>query len=312
MGGTIAGRALTAGDTVGYVAGQVPVSELLTGIPAAQGLCVEVEQVAQIDSKDMSHTHWMALANRVAHHLAREEVQAVVITHGTDTAEETAFFLQSVLRPSKPVVFAVAMRPVSALVPDGPQNLNDALYVAQHPGAHGVVLVCAGWVHSAHDVAKVHTTDLNAFDSGDVGALGRVVHHQLVCFRPWPKSGLASAGSKALAKLQATGRWPRVEVIMSHTDSDGALVDALLAQRVQGAYALDGLVVAGTGNGTVHAGLQAALIQAQAHGVRVIISSRCAYGRLLPAPLGGSPEAGGLSPVKARVALTLAMLGLSD
>jgi L-asparaginase len=312
MGGTIAGRALTAGDTVAYVAGQVPVSELLSAIPAAHGLRVEAEQVAQIDSKDMRHTHWLALADRVAHHLARDEVQAVVITHGTDTAEETAFFLQSVLRPSKPVVFAVAMRPVSALVPDGPQNLNDALCVAQHPGAHGVVLVCAGWVHSAHDVAKVHTTDLNAFDSGDVGALGRVVHHQLVCFRPWPQPGLANAGNEALAQLHAAGRWPRVEVVMSHTDSDGTLVGALLAQRAQGAYALDGLVVAGTGNGTVHEGLQAALMQAQAQGVRVSISSRCAYGRHVPAPLAGSPEAGKLSPVKARVALTLAMLGLSD
>jgi L-asparaginase len=312
MGGTIAGRALCAGDTVGYVAGQVPVSELLEGIPAAQGLWVEAEQVAQIDSKDMRHSHWLALADRVAHHLARDDVQAVVITHGTDTAEETAFFLQTVLRPSKPVVIAVAMRPVSALAPDGPQNLNDALCVAQLPGAHGVVLVCAGWVHLAHDVAKVHATDLNAFDSGDAGALGRVVHHQVVCFRPWSQLGLATAGAGALGLLRAAGRWPRVEVVMSHTDSDGALVGALLAQRALGAYVLDGLVVAGTGNGTVHEGLQSALLQAQAQGVRVVVSSRCAFGRHVDTEGAEKPASVSLSPVKARVALMLDLLGLSD
>lgn len=312
MGGTIAGRAQTAGDTVAYVAGQVPVSDLLVGIPAAQGLRIESEQVAQIDSKDLRHTHVLALAHRVAHHLARDDVQAVVITHGTDTAEETAFFLQSVLRPSKPVVIAVAMRPVTAVAPDGPQNLNDALCVAQHPGARGVVLVCSGWIHAADDVSKVHTTDLNAFDSGDVGALGRVIHHQVVSFRPWPVRGLAKAGAAALAQMQAAQHWPRVEIIVSHTDSDGALVTAMLAQRGQGAYALDGLVVAGTGNGTVHEGLQAALVQAQAQGVRVRLSSRCPYG-VNVWPVGKAPpNAVGLSPVKARLALTLALLGLSD
>lgn len=312
MGGTIAGQALRAGDTVGYVAGQVPVLELLAGIPSSQGLWLEVEQVAQIDSKDMRHSHWLALADRVAHHLARDDVHAVVITHGTDTAEETAFFLQTVLRPSKPVVIAVAMRPVSALAPDGQQNLSDALCVAQQPGAHGVVLVCAGWIHLAHDVAKVHTTDLNAFDSGDAGALGRVVHQQVVCFRAWSQPGLATSGAAALGLLRAAGRWPRVEVVMSHTDSDGALVGALLAQRAQGAYALDGLVVAGTGNGTVHEGLQSALLQAQAQGIRVAVSSRCAFGRHVHAEGAEKPSLVGLSPVKARVALMLDLLGLSD
>ena len=312
MGGTIAGRASQAGDTVGYVAGQVPVSELLAGIPAAQNLRVEAEQVAQMDSKDMGHAHWLALAERVAHHLARDDVQAVVITHGTDTAEETAFFLQTVLRPSKPVVIACAMRPVTSLAPDGPQNLNDAFCVAQQPGAQGVVLVCAGWVHAAHDVTKLHTTDLQAFDSGDAGALGRVLQHQVTCFRAWPQDGLSVAGASALAILLRAQPWPRVEVLVSHTQSDGALVRALLAQRSQGAYALAGLVVAGTGNGTLHQGLHQALLDAQAQGVRVVVASRCARGRVMPQVGSDFPDSQGLSPVKARVALTLALLGLSD
>lgn len=312
MGGTIAGRSSRPGDTVAYVAGQVPVHDLLVGIPAAQGLRVEAEQVAQIDSKDMRHGHWLALADRVFHHLSRDDVQSVVITHGTDTAEETAYFLQSVLRPTKPVVIAVAMRPVTALAPDGPQNLNDALCVAQHPGACGVVVVCAGWVHSAQDVFKAHTTDLNAFDSGDVGALGRVVHHQVAVFRPWPQPSRPNAAAVALEKLRTAQHWPRVEVVMSHTESDGALVGALLAQRAQGAYALDGLVVAGTGNGTVHEGLQAALFLAQAQGVQVVVSSRCADGFNVQPEAEKQTHLAGVSPVKARVALMLTLLGLSD
>ena len=99
---------------------------------------------------------------------------------------------------------------------------------------------------------------------------------------------------------------------MSHTDNDGAMLRALLAQRSQGAYTLDGLVVAGTGNGSLHAGLEGALSEAQAQGVRVLVSSRCAYGQVIAAKGMGGPETSGWSPVKARVALTLDLLGLSD
>ena len=134
-GGTIAGRATRANDNVGYVAGQVSVADLVGAVPVLQGLSLDVEQVAQLDSKDMGFAVWKALAARVAFHLERPEVAGIVITHGTDTIEETAFFLQSVLRPGKPVVLTCAMRPATALVPDGPQNLSDAVAVARQAGA---------------------------------------------------------------------------------------------------------------------------------------------------------------------------------
>ena len=142
-GGTIAGRATRAGDNVGYVAGQVNAQDLIGAVPALAGMPLEVEQVAQIDSKDMGFAVWQRLAQRVAHHLVREEVTGVVITHGTDTLEETAYFLQQVLRPTKPVVLTCAMRPATALVPDGLQNLLDAVAVAGDVQAHGVMAVCA-------------------------------------------------------------------------------------------------------------------------------------------------------------------------
>ena len=144
-GGTIAGRSALRSDNIGYVAAQVDVEALLVDIPGlaahVTGYALDFEQVAQVDSKDMNETVWCHLAQRTAHALAQTDVQSVVITHGTDTIEETAFFLQSVLSTGKPVVLTCAMRPASALSPDGPQNLLDALSVAMDAKASGVQVV---------------------------------------------------------------------------------------------------------------------------------------------------------------------------
>ena len=154
-GGTIAGQAVSACDNIGYTAAQVGIDQLLAAIPAlAECGPFITEQVAQIDSKDMSFAVWAQLAGRVNHFLARDDVQGIVITHGSDTLEETAYFLQAVCRSAKPVVLTCAMRPATALAPDGPQNILDAVAVARHQGAHGVVAVCAGTIHSALDVQK--------------------------------------------------------------------------------------------------------------------------------------------------------------
>ena len=143
--------------------------------------------MAQVDSKDMSFEIWRQLALRCDHWLAQEDVGGVVITHGTDTLEETAYFLHAVLAPrKKPVVLTCAMRPATAFMPDGPQNLLDAIAVASAPGARGVVAVCAGVIHSALDVAKRHTYRLDAFSSGDAGPVGYVEEGQLRLLRDWP------------------------------------------------------------------------------------------------------------------------------
>ena len=176
-GGTIAGKAGSAGDNIGYVAGQVGVQELLEAVPglmqAAQGP-LQMEQVAQIDSKDMEFSVWSDLATRCLRYLADDTARAIVITHGTDTLEETAWFLQSVLNATKPVVLTCAMRPATAMAPDGPQNLLDAMAVATAPGARGVLAVCAGVVHGARQVQKVHPYRVDAFSSGETGPLGWV------------------------------------------------------------------------------------------------------------------------------------------
>jgi len=308
-GGTIAGRATQANDNVGYVAGQVAVNELVAMVPALAACPLDVEQVAQINSKDMVLGVWQALVARVAAHLDRPAVAGVVITHGTDTIEETAFLLQTLLKPAKPVVLTCAMRPATALVPDGPQNLSDAAAVALHPGSEGVVVVCAGRIHGAIDVAKVHPYRTDPFDSGDAGPLGCVEEAQLRMFRPWPQAVHEGAfDAAALQTWLGATALPRVELIFSHANADGEVVRALLGHP-NPAERLRGIVVAGTGNGTVHEDLLAALQQAQASGIEVVVASRCAHGRVVPHSGQPLPDSAGLSPVKARLALALRLLG---
>jgi L-asparaginase len=303
-GGTIAGRASRAGDNVGYVAGEVAVSELLAGVPALEGLPLDVEQVAQIDSKDMHFGLWKLLLQRLKHHLARDDVAGVVITHGTDTLEETAYFLQAVLQPVKPVVLTCAMRPATALVPDGPQNLWDAVQVAGRADVSGVVVVCAGLVHAAAHVCKVHSYRVDAFDSGDAGPLACVEEGALRWFHTPPAPGPTAASR--LECVLGAAQLPRVDIVTSHAGSDGALVRALLwAGEQRAEFKPQGLVVASTGNGTVHRDLLDALRQAQAQGVRVVRATRCARGRVIPDPANPLPDSAGLSPVKARLALAL-------
>jgi L-asparaginase len=309
-GGTIAGTAASASDHIGYTAAQVGIGQLVAAIPALADGPGELlsEQVAQIDSKDMSFEVWARLAGRLSHFLAQPDVQGIVITHGTDTLEETAYFLQELLNPGKPVVLTCAMRPATALAPDGPQNMLDAVAVARHTGAQGVVAVCAGTIHSALDVQKVHTYRLDAFSSGDAGPLGYVEEGVVRLLRNWPaaQEGRAPAAMEKIAALAGpagSADWPRVEIVFSHAGAGGAVVKALVADGVRG------LVVAATGNGTLHHALETALLQAQAAGVTVVRATRCLDGRVLPKPDDAIPDSKGLSPVKARVALMLRLLG---
>lgn len=299
-GGTIAGLAPRAGDTLGYQAAQVGVAQLLGGHAAPAGHALVVEQVAQIDSKNMDVVVWCALALRCAEWLARDDVTGVVITHGTDALEETAYFLHAVLAPSKPVVLTGAMRPANAEMPDGPQNLRDALVLAAFRGVCGVVAVCAGVVHGAADVRKLHSYRLDAFGSGDAGPLAYVEADQVRQLRAWPQP--AQQGG-LLAHLPASeAAWPRVEIVVSHAGASGTLVDALVRDGV------DGLVVAASGNGSVHHALEAALLRAQAAGVQVVRASRCDQGRVVALPSDALPGAGALSPLKARIQLQLDLL----
>lgn len=306
-GGTIAGTSASATDHTGYTAAQLGVQHLLDAVPglsdALHGDPLVCEQVAQLDSKDMDHATWQALAQRTAHWLDQPDVRAVVITHGTDTLEETAWFLRQVLNSSKPVVMTCAMRPATALSPDGPQNVLDALAVARDPQATGVWVVCAGQIHTAERVQKVHTYRLDAFSSGESGPQGWIEQGQVrwaTHMNPMPK--VAQCQTRAALTLPSAD-WPWVAVLHSHAGSDARQVQSMVAAGVKG------LVVAGTGNGTLHHHWVAALQAAAAHGVAVRLTTRCAEGRLVGQAAHFQAAAAGLNAYKARVSLMLELMG---
>lgn len=301
-GGTIAGSSSQAADNVGYRAGEIGVAALLAAVPALQGRAVEAEQVAQVDSKDMSHAVWQTLAQRVQAHLERPEVAGLVITHGTDTLEETAWFLHRVLMPGKPVVLTAAMRPASSLQADGPQNLLDAVTLAALPGVQGVLAMLAGQVHGAAALRKLHPYRIDAFTSGDEGALARMEEGMLRPLRAWPRG--VGLGLATVARPVAD--WPEVAVLNSHAGLSTPLVAAQF--QALATAGVQGLVIAGTGNGTVHQVLEDAARAAMAQGLRVLRASRCQAGDVVGEPAGSLPSAGGLGTAKARVELLLQLL----
>jgi L-asparaginase len=210
------------------------------------------------------------------------------------------------------------MRPASSADADGPQNLLDAVTVVLSPNVTGVLptvmVVCAGQIHNALHVQKVHTYRLDAFDSGDAPPLGFIRSGSLILEEKVPEIGSeqAQAAIKNIAiELSALPAlpWPRVEIVFNHVEASGLLVEALLAQNATGQLEkLRGIVVAATGNGTLHHALEAALLKAQASGVQVIRATRCAYGQVMPTAGDVFAHSSGLSPVKARIALMLSLL----
>jgi L-asparaginase len=329
-GGTIAGTAASSADHTGYTPAQIGVQQLLGGISglaeALQGAELVAEQVAQIDSKDMDFATMARLAQRCAHWLGQGDVAGIVITHGTDTLEETAWFLHlalpATLLAAKPVVLTCAMRPATSSEADGPRNVCDAVRVALHLEARGVLCVCAGDVHSAQQVQKVHTHALNAFSSGDAGPVAQVQGGQvrlnalsdsyLLSNKPLAQLNIAQAAMETVAcKLTKIQTWPRVEIIDNHAHASGSIVRALLADPANPADPLRGIVVAGTGNGTLSTGLQAALQTAQSQGVQVLRASRCAWGGV-SATANDVFACTELSAVKARVQMVLQLVLVSS
>jgi L-asparaginase len=304
-GGTIAGAGRDASRTAEYQAGVLPVDALLDSVPALGALaCIESEQVFALDSKDMEPQRWLALARRVDATLAREEVAGVVITHGTDTLEETAYFLHLCVKRRKPVVLTAAMRPATALSADGPLNLYNAVRVAVEPAAAspGVLVVVNGRIHGARDVAKVDTASVDAFASPDAGPLGWVQDSQVELLRMPCRAHTLDTSFHA----SAYATLPEVAIVPSYAGVSRVAIDALVAAGVRG------LVVAGTGNGSMHVTLQQALAEAAARGVAVVRASRVGRGHVMrnaaaPDDALGFVAAGTLSPYKARVLLMLAL-----
>lgn len=312
-GGTIAGRGLDPDRAWSYQAAQLSVAQLVEAIPTLQEAPLEAIQVAQVDSKDMGWAVWRDLAQALAQQLARDDVAGVVITHGTDTLEETAWLLQALHDGRKPIVLTASMRPATASDADGPANLSDAVVLvreAARRGIGGVVALMHGRVWAGAQVRKAHSHALDAFDGGgatpllvfEPGGLTAAPH----AVSPWP-TAWPGCGALGWACLGAAP--PRVEIVHSHADADGWVVDAMLAHSLKASRPLKGIVVAGTGHGTLHMDLMRALSEAEHQGVTIWRSTRVARGGVLMREGDHWRAVPDLTAAQVRVALTLALMG---
>ncbi|HEX5070658.1 MAG TPA: type II asparaginase [Vicinamibacterales bacterium] len=308
-GGTIAGAA-ASNVQAGYTSGQVGVDQLLAAVPEAKKLAnMRGEQISNIGSQDMNDEVWLKLAKRVNELVALPDVSGVVITHGTDTIEETAYFLNLVVKSRKPVVLTAAMRPSTALSADGPLNFFNAVAVAANKDAagRGVLVVINDWIHGAASLTKTSTTAVQTFMSPLRGLIGTVAYGTIEFYRgPVGKHTVDSEFS-----VQGVTALPRVDIIMAYENMDGALIDASAAAGAKG------IVIAGVGNGNLTAAAVKALSAQAKKGVVAVRSTRVATGIVgrnveLDDDALGLVASLDLNPQKARVLLRLALLKTSD
>jgi L-asparaginase len=307
-GGTIAGSAPSPTDP-GYTPGQVNVTFLLAAVPEIKEIAVaEGEQISNVGSQNMSDEIWLTLAKRIEE-LAATDVAGIVITHGTDTMEETAYFLSLVTHTDKPIVLVGSMRPSTAISADGPANLYNAVSVAIDPNARGlgVLVVMNDEIHDAHSVFKSHTSEVSTFISGDHGLIGTVEYGNATYFRgPYTRYGLDSEFSvKDVAAL------PRVDIVYAHEGMDGGLIDAAVELGAKG------IVTAGVGNGNMTDAALERLSAAAKSGIVSIRSSRVVLGATgrsveVDDDALGTVASYELSPQKSRILLRLALLTTTD
>jgi L-asparaginase len=304
-GGTIAGA---AGSDVqaSYVSGQVGVEQLLAAVPQTKKLAtLRGEQISNIGSQDMNDEVWLKLARRVNELTAMPDVAGVVITHGTDTIEETAYFLNLVVKSRKPVVLTAAMRPATALSADGPLNFFNAVAVAanQNAAGRGVLVVVNDWIHGASSLTKTSTTAVQTFLSPLSGLIGTVTYGVADFYRgPVGRNTIDSEFS-----LSGVTALPRVDIIMAYENMDGALIDAAVAAGAKG------IVIAGVGNGNLTASAVNTLAKHARNGIVCVRSTRVTTGLVgrnveLDDDKLGFVASMDLNPQKARVLLRLALL----
>jgi L-asparaginase len=308
-GGTIAGSA-TAADIGVYQAGEVAVSALINAVPEAGRLAnLTGIQIASIGSQDMNDVVWMQLAKELDKQLSEDSVSGAVITHGTDTMEETAFYLNLVVDSDKPVVLTGAMRPATALSADGPLNLYNSVAVAASEKArnHGVLVVANDSIHGAREVVKTNTLSVQTFESPNMGLLGALHYGS---FRMYRKP-LKKHTTNSIFSIRSIEELPRVVVIFAHSNMNGDLIRAAVEMGVKG------IVLAGVGNGNASKRAIAAMAEAREQGVVIVRSTRSSSGAVLrnqevDDDANGFVVSDQLNPAKARVLLQLGLTQTDD
>jgi L-asparaginase len=308
-GGTIAGAQASATD-YGYKSGAYDVNSLIKAVPNLDKLAVITgEQVANIGSQDMNDEIWLKLAKRVNAVLATADADGVLITHGTDTLEETSYFLSLVTKSDKPVVMVGSMRPATAISADGPGNIYNGVAVIANPDSKGkgTLVVLNDTIHFARNVVKTDTTSVQTFESINRGPAG-VVHTGTVdWFEPMDRK----VGKATEFSIDTLDKLPRVDVIYAHANMSADLIDAAVAKGAKG------LVIAGVGDGNMTTPALDACSRAVKSGVVVVRSTRLPAGIVLRNNEVNDDEkgfvaSGELNPAKSRVLLQLALTKTTD
>ena len=310
-GGTIAGVSSSITDIAGYEPAILPIEEIIKNItgPLRKLVHLSSEQIAQIDSAEMTHQIWLTLAKRINALLSSPKVDGIVITHGTDTLEETAYFLNLVVKSEKPVVMVGAMRPASALSPDGPMNLYNAIVLAASDEASGkgVLVTLNNAINSSREVTKTNTSLQDSFKAPELGYLGYLIEGEPYFYRkPTRKhTYLSEFNIDDLAQL------PPVEIIYGHVGNLPTLPQTAVAAGVKG------LVYAGLGNGNMSQMMRNTLRNIQEQGVVIVRSTRVSSGIVTRNGAVNDDKADfivsdTLNPQKSTILLSLALTKTSD
>jgi glutamin-(asparagin-)ase len=305
-GGTIAGRGASPVNTSAYDCSVLSVDDILADLPAAASVAnISAEQLFQFGSENFGSMQLLQLGKRISSLLKRDDVDGVVVTHGTDTIDETAYFLHLTLNSTKPVVVVGAMRPPSALSSDGPLNLYNALVVAASPSAHGkgTLVVANDEIHTARDVVKTSTFKQEAFRS-PYGPLGYIVEGEPVFYR-LPARPHTVQSEWSIDEIDAL---PEVGIVYAHGGMNDSPVRAMLDSGVKA------LIYAATGNGNVADSVVASLMDARTRGVHVVRGSRTGSGMVIRNAAQPDDEydwlvADDQVPHKARILMMLALTG---
>ncbi|MBO9201693.1 MULTISPECIES: type II asparaginase [Niastella] len=308
-GGTIAGAGASS-DRAGYTAGKIPIDDLIGAIPTVKKVAsITGEQIASVGSQDMTTDIWKKLAVRANEIFAKNEADAIVVTHGTDTQEETGYFLDLVVASERPVVLTGSMRPATAISADGPKNLYDAITVAINPNSkgRGVLISFNEGIFDAREVMKLSTTKVNAFGSPNTGPVGQVYDGKVEYYM----SSMREVNVKTPFSVQADTKFPRVDIVYMYADAPPDMLDMLIAKKV------DGIVIAGVGNGNFNKAYMDAVKRAVSAGIVVCRASRTPSGRVVLHDEINDDELGtivsdDLTPQKARVLLMLGLMKTKD
>lgn len=308
-GGTIAGAGVSATQT-NYTAGQVAIGTLLDAVPQIKDIANATgEQIVSVGSQDMSDDVWLTLAKRINELTKRSDIDGIVITHGTDTMEETAYFLNLTVKTDKPVVLVGSMRPSTSLSADGPLNLYDAIVVAgaKESKGKGVLVAMNGLIIGAHAVTKMNTVTVQTFQAPNSGALGYV--HNGKAF--YDQTTLKKHTTQSVFDVSKLNSLPKVGIVYSHSSVAADVVEPMLNNGYKG------IIHAGVGNGNIHKNIFPVLIRAREKGIQVVRSSRVPTG---PVTLDAEVDdeqyrfiaSEELNPQKARVLLMLALTKTND